>query len=82
MNFVICLTILNDFKRDTYNLILVIGNKMIKMSYYKPVKIIIDIVKQIEFSDGVMKYHDLSNFIVKDKYILFTSNSDCPYANF
>ncbi len=42
MYFIIDLLILADWKSNSYNLILVIVNQLIKMVNYKPVKVIIN----------------------------------------
>ena len=48
IDFVTSLTILANWKGDSYNFILFIINQLIKMVYYKPVKIIIDILDLAE----------------------------------
>ena len=42
IDFVISLSILTDWKRDSYNSILVIVNWLTKIVHYKPVKVTID----------------------------------------
>lgn len=62
MNFVMGLPISTDYKGDSYDSILVIVDRLIKMIYYEPVKIIInppDLAKDI--MDLVVRHHYLPN---------------------
>ena len=74
MDFVTCLPILTDWKGDNYNSILVIVDRLTKMIYYKPVKVNINapgLAKVI--INVVMKHYGLSDSIVTDWELLFTS---------
>ena len=74
IDFVTGLPILTDWKGDSYNSILVIVNRLTKMVYYKPVKVIIDapgLAKVI--IDVVVRYHGFSDSIVTDRGFFFTS---------
>ena len=48
IDFVIGLPISTNWKRDSYNSILVIVDQLIKMVHYKPVKVIIDTFGLVE----------------------------------
>ena len=59
---------------DSYDSILVIVDWLTKMVHYEPVKVTIDasgLAKVI--LDVVVRHHGLSNLIVSDKGLLFTS---------
>ena len=74
MDFVTGLPILTDWKKDSYDSILVIVNWLTKMIHYKSIKVIINapgLTKVI--IDVVMRHHSLSNSIVTDRESLFTS---------
>ena len=74
MDFVTSLPICTDWKGDSYDSILVIINQLIKMVYYKPVKIIIDAPGLAEvIIDIVMRHHGLSDSIIIDRGSFFTS---------
>ena len=75
MNFVTGLPISINWKRDSYNSILVIVDWLTKMVYYKPVKITINasgLAKVI--INVVMHQHGFSDSIVTNWGSLFTSN--------
>ena len=74
MNFVTGLPILTDWKRDSYDSILVIVDRLTKMVDYKPVKITIDAQGLAEvIIDVIIRHHSLPDSIVTDKGSLFTS---------
>ena len=73
MDFVTSLSILTDWKRDSYDSIFVIVNWLTKMVYYKPVKVIIDNPSLAEvIIDIVMRHHGLPDSIITDWGSLFT----------
>ena len=56
---------MTDWKRDSYDLILVIVNLLIKMVYYELVKVIIDVLGLAEvIINIIIRYHGLSDLIV------------------
>ena len=72
MNFIISLLILIDWKRDSYNSILVNINWLTKIVHYKPVKITIDIPGLAKvIIDVVVRQHGLLDLIVIDQRLLF-----------
>ena len=74
MDFVTGLPISTNWKRDNYNSILVIINRLTKMVHYKPVKITINTVGLAEvIIDVVVYHHDLFDSIVINKSSLFLS---------
>ena len=74
MDFVTELPISIDYKANSYNSILVIVNRLIKMVHYKPVKIIINTPKLAKvIIDVVARYHGLSDSIVTNRGSFFTS---------
>ena len=73
IDFVTSLPISTDWKRNSYNVILVIVNWLTKLVYYKPVKINIDTIDLAEvIINMVVWHHGLLNLIVTDKEPLFT----------
>ena len=67
------LPISTNWKGDSYNSILVIVDRLIKMVYYKPVKITIDAPGFTEvIIDIVVRHHSLLDSIMKDRGCLFT----------
>ena len=73
MDFVTGLPILTNWKKDSYDSILVIIDRLTKIIHYKPVKITIDasgLVKVI--IDVVVRHHGLLDLIVTDRVSLFT----------
>ena len=83
MDFVTGLLLSTDWKRDSYNFILVIVDRLIKMVYYKLVKITIDtpgLTKVI--INMVMRHNGLLNSIVIDRGSLFTQDSSHLFATF
>ena len=74
MDFVTGLSISTDLKRDNYDSILVIADRLTKIIHYKPVKITIDAPGLAEvIIDVVVCHHVLPNSIVTDRSFLFTS---------
>ena len=74
MNFVTGLPILTDWKGDSYDSILVIVDRLIKMVHYEPVKVTIDapgLAKVI--INVVVRHHGLLTSIVTDRGSFFTS---------
>ena len=74
MDFVTGLSISVDWKRDSYNSILVIVNRLTKMVYYKLVKITINTpgLAQV-IIDIAVWHHGLPNSIVINRSSVFTS---------
>ena len=74
MDFVTGLPISTDWKGDSYDLILVIVDRLTKMVYYKPVKVTIDAPGLAEvIINVVVRHHGLPDSIVTDRGSLFTS---------
>ena len=56
-----------DWKGDNYNLILVIVDRLIKMVYYEPVKVIIDVPSLAKvIINVVIRHYKISKSIVID----------------
>ena len=73
MDFVMGLPILTDWKRDSYNSILVIVNRLTKIVYYKLVKVTIDASGLAEvIIDIVVRHHGLLDSIITDRGFFFT----------
>ena len=65
MNFVTGLLISTDWKKNSYDLIFLIINRLTKMVYYKPVKITIDAKGLVEIIfDIIIRYYGPLNLIV------------------
>ena len=74
MDFVTGLPISINWKRDSYNSILVIVDWLTKMVHYELVKIIIDALRLAKIIiDVVVRYYDIPDSIVTDQGSLFTS---------
>ena len=74
MDFVTGLPVSTDWKGESYDFILVIINRLIKMVYYKLVKVTIDAPELAEVILNVVVWHyGLSDSIVSDRGLLFTS---------
>ena len=74
MNFVTGLSISTDWKRESYDSILVIVDRLTKMVHYEPVKVTIDapgLAKVI--INMIVWHHDLPDLIVSDRGSLFIS---------
>ena len=68
------LPVLIDWEGKSYDLILVIIDRLTKMVYYKPVKIMIDGPDLAEvIIDIVVQHHGLLDSIITDWGFLFTS---------
>ena len=73
IDFITVLPILTDWKGKSYDLILVIVDRLTKMVHYKPVKITIDAPGLAEvIIDVVIRHHGLHNSIITDWGSLFT----------
>ena len=74
MDFVTGLPISTDWKDKSYDLILVISDRLTKMVHYKPVKITIDTPGLAEvIIDVVVRHHDLPDSIITNRRSLFMS---------
>ena len=74
MDFVTRLPISRDWKRESYDFILVIIDQLTKMVHYEPVKVIIETAGLVEvILDVIVWHHTLFNLIVSDRGLLFTS---------
>ena len=74
IDFVMGLPILTGWKGDSYDSILVIIDRLIKMVHYKPVKVTINTPGLAEIIiDVVVRHHGLPDSIVTDQGFLFTS---------
>ena len=74
MDFVTSLPILTDWKGDSYNSILVIIDRLTKTVYYKLVKVTIDALGLAKvIIDVVVRHHGLSDLIVTNRGLVFTS---------
>ena len=72
MNFVIYLSILTNLKNNRYNLIFVVIGQLIKIVYYKLIKIIINILDFIKvIINVIIKYYNLLNLIVINQRFFF-----------
>ena len=73
MDFVTRLLVLTNWKRETYDSILVIVDWPTKMVHYKPVKVTINDLGLAEvILNVVVQHHDLFDLIVSDRSLLFT----------
>lgn len=67
MDFITELSIFTNCKGETYDLILVIINQLIKIVYYKSIKVTIDISWLAEIIiEMVIQHHNLLDSIVTD----------------
>ena len=74
MDFVTGLSISTNWKGDSYDFIFVIIDWLIKMVYYKPIKITINAADLAEvIIDVVVWHHGLPDLIMTNKGLLFTS---------
>ena len=74
MDFVTGLSILTDWKRDSYDSILVIVDRLTKMVHYKPVKVTIDTPGLAEvIINIVVRHHGLPDSIITNQEFFFTS---------
>ena len=73
IDFVISLLILTDWKKNNYNLIFVIIDRLIKIGYYKLVKVTINTPSLVKLIINIMmRYHGLLNSIITNWRLLFT----------
>lgn len=74
IDFVTGLPLSNDWKSNTYNLILVLVNRLTKMVNYELVKVTIHDSRLAKvIIDVVVQYHDLPNSIISDCGAIFMS---------
>ena len=74
MEFVTGPPISTDWKRNSYNSILVIVNRLTKIVYYKPIEITINAPRLAKvIIDVVVRYYGLPDSIVTDRRLFFTS---------
>ncbi len=74
MDFVTGLPISADWKGDSYDLILVIVDRLTKMVYYEPIKVTIDAPGLAEvIINVIVRHHGVLESIVTDRGSLFTS---------
>ncbi len=74
MDFVTGLSISADWKDDSYDLILVIVDRLTKMVHYVPIKVTIDTLGLAEvIIDVVVRHYKVPKSIVTDWGSLFTS---------
>ena len=74
MDFVTGLPLSSDWKGDSYNSILIIVDRLTKIVYYKPVKVIINVLGLVEvIIDVVVQHHGLPDSIISDQEAIFTS---------
>lgn len=61
------LTVFTNWKKNSYNSILIIVDWLTKMVYYEPVKVTIDTPGLAEvIIDIIVQYHGLPNSIIND----------------
>ena len=74
MNFITGLPISTDWKGESYDSILVIVDRLTKMVYYEPVKVIVDALGLAEvIIDVVVRHHSLPDSIITNRGSFFTS---------
>ena len=74
MNYVTGLPVSINWKRENYNSILVIVDRLTKMVHYKPVKITLNAPELAKvIIDVVVRHHGLLNLIFTNQGSLFTS---------
>ena len=74
IDFVTDLPLSTDWKGNSYDSILVIVNRLTKMVYYEPVKVIINGPGLADvIIDVVIRHHGLPNSIISDREAIFTS---------
>ena len=74
MDFVKKLPVSTNWKSETYDSILLIVDWLSKMVHYKPVKVTIDTPELAKvIINGVVRHHDLPDFIVSDWCSVFNS---------
>ena len=74
MDFIIGFSISPNKKYDSYNLVLVIVDQLIKMVYYIPIKVIIDALGLAKvITNVVVRHHKIAKLIMTDWGSFFTS---------
>ena len=74
MNFIINLPILTNWKKNRYDSILVIIDQLIKMVYYKLIKVIINALSLVKIIiDVVIRHYGIFDLIIIDWRLLFNS---------
>ena len=74
MDFVTGIAIWTNWKEENYDFVLVIVDWLTKMVYYEPVKVTINVSGLAKvILDVVIWHHGLSNSIMSDRGLLFTS---------
>ncbi len=74
MDFVTGLPVFTNWKSETYDSILVIVDRLTKIVQYEPVKVTINAPALAEvIIKAVVRYHGLSDSIVSDRGLVFTS---------
>ncbi len=74
MDFVTGLPVSTNWKGETYDLILIIVDRLTKMVHYEPVKVTIDAPALAEvIIKAVVRHHGLLDSIVSDRGSVFTS---------
>ena len=73
MDFITGLPLSTNRKSNSYNSILVIVNRLIKIVYYELVKVTINVLELAKvIIDMVVQYYGLSDFIISDPGAIFT----------
>lgn len=71
MNFVIGLLVLTNYKKKSYDYILIIINWLIKIVHYKSIKVIINALELVKiFLNTIIQHHSLLNWNVSNKNLL------------
>lgn len=74
MDFITGLSILTNWKGENYDSILVIIGRLIKIFYYKPVKVIINAPRLVKLIiNMIVWHHSLLDLIITDTSLLYTS---------
>ena len=72
MDFVTGLLLFADYKRDSYDSILVIVKRLTKMVNYEPIKVIIHALGLVKvIINVVVQYHSLPNSIINNQGSIF-----------
>lgn len=81
IDFVTGLLVSLDWKKDTYNSILVIVNRFTKIVHYKLLKVTMNVVRLAELIlDVIVQYHGHLDLIVTNKGLLFNLYSDYRFV--
>ncbi len=74
MDFITSLLISANWKDDSYDLILVIIDRLTKIIYYKSIKVIIDMSSLAKvIINMIVRYHSISKSIIMNRSLLFIS---------